>query len=165
MTMPSEDTRTLVERSEEELSWFGLAVAGTMRVAELAAIALAALLVCPPLMILVVLVVVPTVALAAVVALIASVIALPVLIVRHLHGHRAAHSHLRVRRLGELGRTRMLTATSRFHRVVARALAKLSAPERPSRSTATMTGSEVGIMPPDHGEQSPPTVGTAGPPT
>jgi len=126
----SEDTRTLVERSEEELSWAGLAVAETIRVAELAAIALAALLVCPPLLILLVIVVVPTVALAGLVALIASVIALPVLLVRRFHRHHAGHAHQRVRRLADLGRTRTVTATSRFHRVVARALAKLGAPER-----------------------------------
>ena len=92
MTAPSEDRRTVVERAEEELSWAGLAVAETIRVAELAVIALAALLVCPPLLILLVIVVVPTVALAGLVALIASVIALPVFVVRRLHRHRTRHA-------------------------------------------------------------------------
>jgi fatty acid desaturase len=122
---------TDLERSEEALSWAGLAVAETLRVAELAAVALVALLVCPPLLILLVIVVVPIVALAAIAALIASVIALPVFIVRHFHRHSAAHSHQRVRRLAELGRTRTATATSRVHRGVAGTLAKLGAPKSP----------------------------------
>lgn len=129
--MNATEPRTDLERAEEELSWAGLAVAETLRVAELVAIALAALLVCPPLLIALVVVVVPIVALAALAAAIASVIALPVLVVRHFHRHRAGHAHERVRRLGELGRTRMNTATSQVHRVVARGLAKLSAPEPP----------------------------------
>jgi hypothetical protein len=126
----SEDTRTRVERAEEELSWAGLAVAETIRVAELAVIALGALLVCPPLLILLVIVVVPMVALAGLVALFASVIALPVLVVRHFHRHRGDHAHQRVHRLAELGRTRTVTATSHLHRTAARALAKLGAHDR-----------------------------------
>ena len=123
--MTATESPSSVERSEEALSWVGLATAETLRVAELAVIAVAALLFCPPLLILAVVVIVPTVALAAVVALIVSVIALPVFIVRHFHRHRADHAHHRVRRLAELGRTRAGTATSRGHRVAARALAKL----------------------------------------
>jgi uncharacterized membrane protein len=88
MTASSEDTRTRLERTEEELSWAGLAVAGTIRTAEFAVIALIALLVCPPLLILTVVVVVPLIALAVVIGAVASVIALPVLVVRHLHRHR-----------------------------------------------------------------------------
>jgi hypothetical protein len=117
----SEDTRTRVERAEEELSWAGLAVAETIRVAELAVIALGALLVCPPLLILLVIVVVPMVALAGLVA---------VLVVRHFHRHRGDHAHQRVHRLAELGRTRTVTATSHLHRTAARALAKLGAHDR-----------------------------------
>jgi hypothetical protein len=116
-----------LERTEEELSWAGLAAAETLRAAELAVFALAALLVCPPLLILLVIVVVPTVALAILVTLVAAVFALPVLVVRHLHRHRAGRAHLHVRRLAELGRARAGTATSRLERVPARALAKLSA--------------------------------------
>ena len=123
--MPEE--RTFAERSEEELSWVGLAAAETIRVAELAVIALGALLVCPPLLILLVVVVVPTVALAGLVALVVSVIALPVLAVRHFHRHRGDHAHQRVRRLARIGREHAVTATSRFHRAGAHALAKLSA--------------------------------------
>jgi len=92
---------TFVERAEEELSWAGLAVAGTIRVAELALIAVAALIFVPPLLILAVVVIVPAVVLAALV----SVIALPVLVVRHFHRHRAEHAHHRVRRLAALVRT------------------------------------------------------------
>jgi hypothetical protein len=117
------DTRTPVERAEEELSWAGLAVAETIRVIELAVIALVSLLIVPPLAILAVIVLLPAVALAAV----AAVIALPVLVVRHFHHHRGNHAHHQVRRLAELGRTRAATATSRLHRVLGRAVAKLGA--------------------------------------
>jgi hypothetical protein len=114
---------TAVERAEEELSLAGLVAAESIRAVELAAIGLAALLVCPPLLILAVIVVVPAVALAALVA----VFALPVLVVRHFHHHHAGRAHLHVRRLAELGRSRASTATSRLDRLPARALAKLSA--------------------------------------
>jgi positive regulator of sigma E activity len=129
-TEPTAAPAGSVERTEEALSWAGLVAAETIRVAETAAIALAALLVCPPLLILLVIVVVPTVALAGLVALVASVFALPVLVVRHFHRHRAGRAHLHVRRLAELGRSRAGTATSRFQRIPARVLAKLSAPRR-----------------------------------
>jgi hypothetical protein len=121
---------TTIERAEEELSWVGLAAAETLRVAELAAIALAALLVCPPLLILLVIVVVPTVAVAGVAALVVSIVALPVLTVRHFHRHRAGQAHVHVRHLAERGRARAGTATSRFERLPARALSKLSAHPR-----------------------------------
>src|SRR5688572_26039324 len=104
MTAATEDTRTRVERTEEELSWAGLALAGTIRTAELAVIVLIALLVCPPLAILTVVVVVPLIALAVVVGAIAAVIALPVFVVHHLHRHRAPHAHALVHRLARLGR-------------------------------------------------------------
>ncbi len=94
------DTRTLTERSEEELSWAGLALAETFRAAEFALIALIALLVCPPLLILAVVVIVPAVIVAAVIGL----IALPVLALRHLFRHRADVAHARVHRLAQWGR-------------------------------------------------------------
>src|SRR5690349_17383219 len=94
-----------VERSEEELSWAGLAVAETLRAAELAVIAIGALLICPPLAILAAIVVVPTVALALVVGAVVAVISLPVFVIRHLHHHRAGTAHERVHRLARLGRT------------------------------------------------------------
>ena len=125
MNGPTEDTRTRVERTEEELSWIGLAVAGTLRAVEFAVIALIALLVCPPLAILTVVVVVPLVALALVIGAVAAVIALPVFVVRHLHRHRAPHAHALVHRLAQLGRKDSALAASRARRLVARAQAKL----------------------------------------
>ena len=115
----TEDRRTTVE----ELSSAGLAVAEAIRVAELAAIAVLALVIVPPLAILAVIVVVPMALMAALVTL----IALPVLVVRGVHRHRAGHAHHQVRRLAELGRARAATATTRFHRAMALALAKLGA--------------------------------------
>jgi len=112
----------LVERSEEELSWAGLAVAETMRAAELAVIAIGALLICPPLAILAAIVVVPTVALALVVGAVVAVISLPVFVIRHLHRHRAGTAHERVHRLARLGRD---DAASGVRALAHRAQAKL----------------------------------------
>jgi hypothetical protein len=125
MTVPGEYTQTTLERTEEELSWAGLAVAGTLRTAELAVIAVIALLVCPPLAILTVVVVVPLIALALVIGAIAAVIALPVFVVRHLHRHRATHAHTLVHRLAQLGRQDSAVAASRVRGLAARAQAKL----------------------------------------
>lgn len=88
------DMSTL-EHVEDELSWAGLAAAEVIRAVELAAIAVAVLLVSPPLLILAVIVIVPSLALAAV----ASVIALPIFAVRHIHRHHKDHPHRLVRRL------------------------------------------------------------------
>jgi hypothetical protein len=121
----SEATHAGLEHTEEELSWVGLAVAGTIRAAELAVIALIALLVCPPLAILTVVVVVPLIALAVVIGAVAAVIALPVFVVRHLHRHRAPHAHELVHRLARLGRKDSALAASRVRRLAARAQAKL----------------------------------------
>ena len=122
---PTEDTRSALERTEEDLSWAGLALAGTLRAAEFAVIALIALLVCPPLAILTVVVVVPLIALALVIGAVAAVIALPVFVIRHLHRHRAPHAHARVHRLAQLGRKDSALAASRVRRLAARAQAKL----------------------------------------
>ena len=125
MSAPTEDTRTRLERTEEELSWAGLALAGTLRAGEFAVLAVIALLVCPPLAILTVVVVTPLIALALVVGAVVAVIALPVLVVRHLHRHRAPHAHARVHRLAQLGRKDSALAASRVRRLAARAQAKL----------------------------------------
>jgi membrane protein implicated in regulation of membrane protease activity len=125
MTAPAEDTRTRLERTEEELSWAGLALAATLRTGELVVIGLIALLVCPPLAILTVVVVVPLLALALVIGAIAAVIALPVFVVRHLHRHRSSHPHELVHRLAQLGRKDSALAASRVRRLAARAQAKL----------------------------------------
>jgi hypothetical protein len=93
------DPASPVERSEEALSWVGIAAVATLRFAELFAIAVAAIFVAPPLVIVVVVVAVPTIALTAAVALVAGVIAAPVFLIRHLHLHRSAHPHHFVHRL------------------------------------------------------------------
>ena len=125
MATPSEDPRTTLERTEEELSWAGLALAGTLRAGEFAVLAVIALLVSPPLAILTVVVVAPLIALALVVGAVVAVIALPVLVVRHLHRHRAPHAHELVHRLARLGRKDSALAASRLRRLAARAQAKL----------------------------------------
>jgi hypothetical protein len=120
MTAVDEGTRTGVERAEEELSWAGLALAGTIRVAELAVVAVIALLVCPPFMILTVVVVVALLAAAVVVGAVASVIALPVFVVHHLHRYRAHHAHALVHRLARMGRDDSALAASGVRRLAAR---------------------------------------------
>jgi predicted membrane metal-binding protein len=120
-----------IERSEEVLSWAGVAAVFTLRIAELAAIVVAALLVVPPLAILLVVVVVPVVALAALLAVVAGVVAVPVFLVRHAHRHHAPHAHRVVRRLAELGRSEEAAAASGVRRVIARAQRKLYAKPSP----------------------------------
>src|SRR4051794_20835101 len=115
------DLQTLPERSEEELTWVGLAVAEALRAAELALMGLIALLGTPPLLVLAVVVLVP----ALLVAVIAAVVVLPVMTVRHLHRRRGTHAHARVRRLARIGRTDSAAAASWLGRVGARAQAKL----------------------------------------
>jgi hypothetical protein len=114
-----------VEHAEDELSWAGLAVGETIRVVELAVIAIGALLICPPLAILAVVVIVPAIAVALVAGAVAAVIALPVFVVRHLHRHRSADPHVHVRRLAQLGRADAAQAGSWLRRGAARVLAKL----------------------------------------
>ena len=121
----TDDTQTRLEHTVEELSWAGLAVAGTLRAVEFAVIAIIALLICPPLAILTVVVVVPLIALAVVIGAVAAVIALPVFVVRHLHHHRAPHAEALVHRLARLGRQDSALAASRVRRVAARAQATL----------------------------------------
>ncbi len=121
----TDDTQTRLERTEEELSWAGLALAGTLRTAEFAVIAIIALLVCPPLAILTVVVIVPLIALAVVIGAVAAVIALPVFVIRQLHHHRAPHAEALVHRLARLGRQDSAVAASRLRRLAGRAQAKL----------------------------------------
>jgi hypothetical protein len=121
----TDETQTRLERTEEELSWVGLALAGTLRAAEFAVIAIIALLVCPPLAILTVVVVVPLIALAVVTGAVVAVIALPVFVVRHLHHHRAPHAEALVHRLARLGRQDSALAASRLRRLAGHAQAKL----------------------------------------
>ena len=116
---------TTLEHIEEELSWAGLAVAYTLRAAEVALIVLIALLVCPPLMIATFVVVAPLAILAVAAAALAAVIALPVLVVRRLHRHRTPDAHALVHRLARLGREDSALAASRLRRLAARLQAKL----------------------------------------
>ena len=83
------------EVTEEALTGFGIAVAGTLRVIEAAAIGLATVFIAPPLVILAVVVVVPLAVMGAVVGL----LALPVLVFRRVHRHRLEHPHQFVHRM------------------------------------------------------------------
>ena len=120
-----------IERSEEALSWAGIAAVTTLRGAEIAAIVIGALLIVPPLAILLVVVVVPLIALTALIALVVAVVAVPVFLVRHAHRHHATHAHRLVRRLADLGRSEEAAAASGVRRVVARAQRRLYA--KPTR--------------------------------
>jgi uncharacterized membrane protein len=113
---PQPDTRTSLERTEEELSWAGLALAGTIRAGEFAVIAIIALLVCPPLAILTVVVVVPLLVIALVLGLVAAVISTPYLLVHHFRAHDGRHLSLLKHRLGLAGRALFDLAP---HRIVA----------------------------------------------
>jgi predicted membrane metal-binding protein len=127
----ADEPPSAVERSEDVLSWAGVAAVVTIRIVELAAIAVAALLIVPPLAILVAVVVLPAIALTVLIALVAAVVAVPVFLVRHAHRHRAAHAHHVVRRIADKGRAAEASTTSRIRRVVARAQRKLYAKPTP----------------------------------
>jgi hypothetical protein len=118
-----------IERTEEVLTWAGIAAVATVRVVELAAIAVAALLVVAPLAILVV--VVPAIAFTALIALVTGVVAAPVFVVRYAHRQRAAHAHKVVRRLADAGPSEQASTTSRVRRVAARAQRNLYAKPAP----------------------------------
>jgi len=128
----SVEAPTRLERAEDELSWAGLALAGTIRAGEFVVIAVIALLVCPPLAILTVVVVVPLIALAVVIGAIAAVIALPVFVIGHLHHHRAPNAEALVHRLARLGREDSARAASGLRRGLARLLAKLHVEHDPT---------------------------------
>ncbi|TML07264.1 MAG: hypothetical protein E6G41_05085 [Actinobacteria bacterium] len=94
--------QTSSERTEERLAFIELAAAGLVRSAEVAAVVLIVLLVCPPLLILLVVVAVPLAALAVLVAIVFGVVAIPYRIASHLRGRRAHHTHIVVHRLKRL---------------------------------------------------------------
>lgn len=75
---------------QQALFWAAAAVATLLRVVELAAIALAAVFIAPPLVILAVIVTVP-------VAAVTAIVALPVVAVRRVHRHRSRNPHPIVR--------------------------------------------------------------------
>lgn len=92
--------RTNTEKTEEALTWFGVALATTARLIEAGAIALVTVFAAPPLVILFVVVVVPLLALSAV----AAVLALPVIAFRRVHRHRVEHPHEFVHRIAAWAR-------------------------------------------------------------
>jgi predicted membrane metal-binding protein len=92
------------EKLEEDATLAGIAVVGTLRAVEVAAIVLIGLLVVPPLAILVVVVVLPLLAIALVVALLAAVFTVPYLLVQHLRNHHGGHAPLLAHRLRVAGR-------------------------------------------------------------
>lgn len=90
------------ELPKEGLAFIELAAASLVRSAEVAAVVLIAVLVCPPVLILLVVVAVPLVALAALVAIVTGVLAIPYRLARHLRGRRAHHTAIVVHRLQRL---------------------------------------------------------------
>ena len=95
-------------------------VVATVRVAELAAIAIPALFPVPLLAVVVAVVVVP-IALRALVAPVVSVVMVPVLVVPRAHRRWVAHAPQVVRRLCRSGRSEQASTTSRVRRVAAQA--------------------------------------------
>jgi hypothetical protein len=92
------------EKIEEDASLAGLAVAGTLRAVEVAAVVLLGLLVCPPLAILVFLVVVPLLVTALVLGLVVAVLSTPYLLIHHFRGPYGGHAALLAHRLRRAGR-------------------------------------------------------------
>ena len=93
---------TFNHHNEDRVALIELGAPWLVRAAEIAAIVLVFLLVCPPLLILLVVVAVPLLALAGVVATVTSFLAIPVLLARHLRGRRAHHTRLVASRLARL---------------------------------------------------------------
>ena len=98
------ESRSPVERIEEDASFAVLAAGDALRAVEVIAVVLLGLLVCPPLAILVVVVVVPLLAMALVLGLIAAVLSAPYLLVHHFRSHDRRHASLLAHRLRQSGR-------------------------------------------------------------
>jgi len=105
-----------VEKLEEGAELAGVAVAGSLRAVEVAAVVLLGLLVCPPLAILVVLVVVPLLVAALVIGLLVAVLSTPYLLVHHFRGEHGGHLSLLAHRLRRAARALIDLAP---HRIVA----------------------------------------------
>jgi hypothetical protein len=103
------------EKLEEDAQLAGVAVDGSLRAFEVAAVVLVGLLVCPPLAILVVLVVVPILVTAVVLALLAAILGTPYLLVQHFRGHPGGHLSLLAHRLRLAGRALLDLAPHRIH--------------------------------------------------
>ena len=105
-----------VEKFEEDAALAGVAVAGSLRAVEVAAVVLLGLLVCPPLAILVVVVVGPLLVAALVLGLLVAVVSTPYLLVHHFRGHHGGHLSLLAHRLRLAARALIDLAP---HRIVA----------------------------------------------
>jgi hypothetical protein len=103
------------EQLEEDATMAGVAIAGSLRAIEIAAVVLVGLVVCPPLAILAVLVAIPILVTAIALALLAAVLGMPYLIVQHLRGHPGGHLSLLAQRLRAAGRALLDLAPHRIH--------------------------------------------------
>jgi hypothetical protein len=91
---------TNTQKTEEALTWFGVALATTARIIEAGAIGLATVFVAPPLVTLAFVVVVSLLVRGAV----AAVLAVPVIAFRRVHRHRVEHPHELVQRVAAWAR-------------------------------------------------------------
>jgi hypothetical protein len=96
------DSTSNNELRAERLSFIELAAASLVRSAEVAAVVLIAVLVCPVVLIPLVVVAVPLVALAALVTILAGVLAIPYRLAWHLRRRRIYHTSIVVHRLQRL---------------------------------------------------------------
>lgn len=104
------------ERIEEDVSQAAVTAAGALRAAEVAAVVLIGLLVCPPLAVLAFVIVVPFLMVALILGLLAAVLSTPYLLFHHLHGHHGGHLALLADRLRLAARALVDLAP---HRIVA----------------------------------------------
>ena len=114
--MTTSKPHSSVEKFEEDAALAGVAVAGSLRAVEVAAVVLLGLLVCPPLAILVVVVVGPLLVAALVLGLLVAVLSTPYLLVHHFRGHHGGHLPLLAHRLRRAGRALIDLSP---HRIVA----------------------------------------------
>jgi hypothetical protein len=115
MTTSTPTTHAHAETLEKDAELAGVAVAGSLRAVEVAAVVLLGLLICPPLAILVVLVAIPLLVTALVLALLAAVLGTPYLLVQHFRGHPGGHLSLLAHRIRVAGRALLDLAPHRIH--------------------------------------------------
>lgn len=115
MTTSNPTTHAHAETLEKDAELAGVAVAGSLRAVEVAAVVLLGLLICPPLAILVVLVAIPLLVTALVLALLAAVLGTPYLLVQHFRGHPGGHLSLLAHRIRVAGRALLDLAPHRIH--------------------------------------------------
>ena len=104
MNAPTYEPHSTAEKLEADAEIAGAAVVGGLRVAEVAAVVLLGLLVCPPLAILACLVVVPVLGLGLVLGLLAAILSTPYLLVHHFRARDRGHGSLFVHRLRRVSR-------------------------------------------------------------